>query len=323
MAKRSNDEAEILALIHASRIALWTKDFEAYAKCFVHADYMTRWFASRLTGIFIREGWEDIAERVRRQFEENPSVDTVRAYSTTVENLRLRIEGDMAWATYGQRYPMTITGIEQPHTTKEMRVFEKHGGEWRIAFFGFLDDYAHYLDRPVLELDPSGKVIWQSPSSTAALEADDDLVIRAGVLHIRDRRADQQLQAAIRRLAPLVSGTFKMFPTAVPIVLAAGEDLPTKVWWVIAENGKIVFSLGDQALAAHRLEAAAAVFGLSPVQKRLAAHVAEGLTLAEIAATMKITRATARTHLERIFIKTGVHSQSALLRLLLLASVPV
>ncbi|HEV7434693.1 MAG TPA: helix-turn-helix transcriptional regulator, partial [Pseudorhizobium sp.] len=263
------------------------------------------------------------AARIKRQFAERPSINAARAYKTTVENLQLRLADTMAWATYDQCYPMTITGIEQPHTTREMRIFEKHEGEWRIAFLGFLDDYADYLNRCLLQLDPSGKVIWQSPSSAAALKADDDLVIRTGMLHIRDRGADQQLQAAIRRSAPLVSGTFNMFPSAVPIILAAGEDLPTKVWWVIAESGKILFSLGGQALAAHRLEAAAAVFGLSPVQKRLAAHVAEGLTLAEIAATMNITRATARTHLERIFDKTGVRSQSALVRLLLLASVPI
>jgi DNA-binding CsgD family transcriptional regulator len=317
-----SDEAQILALIHANRIAMWTNNFDAYEKCFVHAPYTTRWNASRVGGIFVRQGWEDMAERLKRQFAERSSVSPIRAYKTTVENLRLRIEGGMAWATYNQRYPMTITGIEEAHTTHEMRVFEKHDGEWRIAFLGFLDDYADHADRALLQLDPSGKVMWQSRSSTAALEADEDLVVRAGRLHIRDRRADQKLQAAIRWAAPLVSGMFYMFRAAVPIVLAAGDGLTTKVWWVIAESGKILFSMGDRSLAEHRLEAAAAVYGLSPAQKQLAAHIAEGMTLAEIAAAMNIKRATARTHLERIFDKTGVRSQTALVRLLLLAAVP-
>ena len=323
MATQADDEAEILAVIHANRIAAWTNDFDAYEKCFVHAPYTTRWNASRVGGLFIRQGWEEIGGRIKRQFAERPSVSNARAYKTTVENLRLRIEGGMAWATFIQRYPMTITGIEEPHVTNEVRVFEKHDGKWRIAFLGFLDDYADYADRALLQLDPSGKVIWQSTSSVAALAADDDLVIRAGVLHIRDRRADQKLQAAIRRAAPLVSGTFNMFRSALPVVLAAGEGLPTKVWWVIAESGRILFTLGDQGLAEHRLEAAAAVYSLSPAQKRVAAHVAEGSTLEEIAAAMNIKRATARTHLQRIFDKTGVHSQPALVRLLLLAAVPV
>jgi DNA-binding CsgD family transcriptional regulator len=323
MTTPSDDEAEILALIHANRIAAWTNDFDAYEKCFVHAPYTTRWNASRVGGIFVRQGWEEIGGRIKRQFAERPSVSAARAYKTTVENLRLRIEGAMAWATFNQRYPMTITGIEEPHTTNEVRVFEKHDGRWRIAFLGFLDDYADYADRALLQLDPSGKVIWRSSSSAAALQADDDLVIRAGALHIRDRRADQKLQAAIRRAVPLVSGTFNMFRSALPVVLAAGEGLPTKVWWVIAESGRILFSFGDQGLAEHRLEAAAAVYSLSPAQKRVAAYVAEGKTLEQIAAAMSIKRATARTHLERIFDKTGVRSQPALVRLLLLAAVPI
>ena len=322
MATRPDDETEILALIHANRIAIWMNDFDAYEKCFVHAPYTTRWNASRVGGIFVRQGWEDIAQRLRRQFAERPSVNAARAYKTTVENLRLHIEGGMAWATFNQRYPMTITGIEEAHTTHEMRVFEKHEGEWRIAFVGFLDDYADHADRGLVQLDPSGKVIWQSLLSAAALEADDDLVVRAGRLHVRDRSTDQKLQAAIRWAAPLVSGMFYMFRAAVPIVLAPGQGSPAKIWWVIAESGKILFSMGDQSLTEHRLEAAAAVYGLSPAQKRLAAHIAEGRTLTEIAAAMNIKRATARTHLERIFDKTGVRSQPSLVRLLLLAAVP-
>jgi DNA-binding CsgD family transcriptional regulator len=297
-------------------------DFDAYEKCFVHAPYTARWFASRLSGIFVLQDWDTIAEKVRRQFVERPLVSEARAYKTTVENLRVRIDGGMAWATYNQRYPITPTDIETPHTTHEMRIFEKHDGKWRITFLGFLDDYADYINRALLQLDANGKVIWQSASSAAALEADDDLVIRAGVLHVRDRRADQKLQAAIRRAAPLVSGTFHMFRSSVPVVLSAGEGLPTKVWWIIAEGGKILFSFGDQGLAEPRLEVAAAVYGLSPAQKRVAACVAEGMTLEEIAAAMNVKRATARTHLERIFDKTGVRSQPALVRLLVLASIP-
>jgi DNA-binding CsgD family transcriptional regulator len=323
MATQPDDEAEILALIHANHVAFWTNDFDAWKKCFVHATYTTRFFASRLSGIFVRQGWEDIADRVKRQFAERPKVSPARAYKTTVENLRLHIDGGTAWATFNQRYPMTPTGIEEPHITHEMRVFQKHDGKWRIAFHGFLDDYSDYVDRALLQLDASGKVIWQSPSAVAALEADDDLVIRAGVLHIRDRHADQKLHAAVRRFAPLVSGISDMHRVAVPVVLSAGEGLPTKVWWIIGENGKILFSFADQGFAEHRLEAAAAVYSLSPAQTRVAAHVAEGKTLEEIAAAMKIKPSTARTHLERIFDKTGVRSQPALVRLLLLAAVPI
>lgn len=324
MAMRSDDEAQILALIHANRVALWTHDFEAYEKCFVHAPYTTRWNATRVGGLFVRQGWEDIAERVKRQFSGPPAEHAaVRAHETTVENLQLRVEGDMAWASFNQCYKTTPSGLFEAHLTHEIRILERHGGEWRIAFLGFLDDHADHADRALLRLDSTGKVTWRSASSAAALEADDDLFLRAGRLHIRDRRADQQLQAAIAWAAQLDSGLFSMYRGALPIVLAAGQDLPTKVWWVIAESDMILFSMGDRGLTEHRLDAAALVYGLSPAQRRLAGHIAQGLSLVGSAQAMKITPSTARTHLERIFDKTGVRHQPALVRVLLSAAAPL
>ena len=55
MEGRTDDEGEMLALIHANRIAFWTNDFDAYEKCFVHAPHTTRWSCSRLGGIFALE----------------------------------------------------------------------------------------------------------------------------------------------------------------------------------------------------------------------------------------------------------------------------
>ena len=322
MAEQSDDEREILALIHANRIAFWTNDFQAYEKCFVHADRTTRWSCSRAGGIFVLYGWDEIAQKAQHQFSRSDFANPAQAYETTVENLNVRIEGNMAWATYNQYYPVTPEGINETRTTHEIRIFERQEGAWRIAFMGFLDDHADRADTALLRLAPDGTVIGQSNSATAALGADDDLVIRAGRLRIRDSRADQKLQAAIKWAARVGSGMYHAHG-ALPLVLSAGERLPTKVWWIIAESGMILFSIGDQGLARQRLEGAAVVYGLSPAQKRLAALVAEGMTVAEIALAMNVTSNTARTHLQRVFEKTGVHSQAALVRVLLSAAAPI
>ena len=110
---------------------------------------------------------------------------------------------------------------------------------------------------------------------------------------------------------------------SLPIVHEAGEGLPTRVWWVIAGNGLIAFLIGDSHLNERRLDAAAAIFGLSPAQKTLAGFVADGLSLPEIAEKMAITANTARTHLERIYEKVGVRTQPALVRVLLSTASPV
>jgi DNA-binding CsgD family transcriptional regulator len=323
MGEQSDDHAEILALIHANRISLWTQDFDTYEKCFVHAPYTTRWGWWRPGGTFVRHGWDSIFARVREQFSDPQLKIPTLAFDTKVENLVIRIGVDMAWATFDQVHPGKLLPDHiGPGLTREVRFFERHDGQWRIAFLGFLDNDAHGDKAVVLRLDADGTVLWKSPAAIEALENDDDLVIRGGKIRIRDARADQKLQAAIRWAAQLDSGVMSRHG-ALPIVLDAGEGVPSRVWWVIADGGMILFSMDQKGIAEDRLEVAAVIYGLSAAQKRLAALVAEGLSLAEIAERMAISANTARTHLNRVFDKTGVRTQAALVRVLLSTAAPV
>jgi DNA-binding CsgD family transcriptional regulator len=329
----AEDHAAILELIHRNRIAVWTQDFAAYEKCFVHADYTTRWNASPVSGILVRQSWDEISKAVTRMFETmGEGASVANAYETEVIDLRLRVSGDMAWATFRQKYP-DVSGPAGLAPTRpwhhagtspshEVRVFERHAGEWRIAFLGFLDADSARGHSALLRLGPDGKVEWQNEAGTAMLAADDDLAVRNGRLRVRDAKTDARLQAAIKWAAalsaPMVPGR-----GSLPIVVQAGEDLPAKVWWVIAESGKIFCSLGAPGHDEQRLEAAAIVYGLSAAQKEVAGHIIAGRSLAEIAERMGITANTARTHLDRVFDKTGVHAQAALVRVLLSAAAPI
>lgn len=320
----TKDEQEIRALIEANRISLWTQDFAAYEQCFVHADYTTRWNASRSYGIAARQGWDEIAERVRRYISDPANGNKANAYDTTVHNLRLRIYGDMAWATFDQHYPQLGPGLIPiaAGISREVRVFERHDGRWLIAFWGVMDSSESGLDGAAIYLEPDGKVVWASPAALTLLETDDDIVIRNGRLRIRDSRTNEALQAAIRWAAEKDTGLLSE-RRALPIVHDAGEGLPTRVWWLIVGDGSIMFSMAAPGFSEKRLDAAAAVFGLSPAQKQLAAHIAAGRNLPEIAEAMGITANTARTHLDRIYEKVGVRTQPALVRVLLSTASPV
>jgi DNA-binding CsgD family transcriptional regulator/PAS domain-containing protein len=57
-------------------------------------------------------------------------------------------------------------------------------------------------------------------------------------------------------------------------------------------------------------------YGLTSAEVRLCQAMLEGKSLSEAASDTRISRNTAKTHLSRVFNKTGVRSQSALLRLL-------
>ena len=87
---------------------------------------------------------------------------------TTVENLMLRVHGEVAWALFDQRYPGVVTpfNIISRGLTHEMRVFEKHDGRWKIAFLGYLDEDASLPGRMMVLLDQEGRILWQTVAAT-------------------------------------------------------------------------------------------------------------------------------------------------------------
>jgi DNA-binding CsgD family transcriptional regulator len=59
----------------------------------------------------------------------------------------------------------------------------------------------------------------------------------------------------------------------------------------------------------------AAAFDLTPAETRVLASLLAGRTLAETGKALGISRSTANTHLDHIFMKTGVTRQADLIRL--------
>lgn len=321
MVDTSKDEAEILALLKRERLASEAGDYEGFSDNNLHTEYAGRWHASRMLGIFALRGWEEIEPRVRtfsarRRQNPRPVDDGI------VENLCIRIHGDIAWLTYTRRYPEVREHRASPEPAHHLRILERHNGEWKLAFYCFLDPGPSASGELRIRLAADGTVLWAGKAERKALEGDDDLVVRAGKLRVRDVRAQQRLTAALAWAAGL---QHVVYPArgAVPLVLERGEGLPARVLWVLAENGDIYLVLGDPGRDVQRLDAAAAVYGLSAAQRRVAGLIVEGMPLPEIARAMGVRPATVRTHLERMFVKTGVHNQTALVRVLLSAAAPL
>jgi DNA-binding CsgD family transcriptional regulator len=308
--------------MHANRIGIWTKDFAMWSSCFVHADYTTRWGYNVDGGTSVRHGWDEISRRARPVFDgaEMP-LSREFAYDTTIENLQLVINGDMAWAAYDQQYPQIgHPGFRGSGLTHELRVFERHEGQWKIAVLGHMGNNGFHDGAAIFELAPDGGIKWASPEALLRLPEDDDLIIRNGKLRVRDATCQRRLISALAWAAEVDSG-YNPRRGSMPIVQGAGEGLPVRVWWILVDAGAIYFLMDKQALTDERLDIAAAIFGLSASQRRLAGLIADGQTLPDAAREMGISANTARTHLQRIYDKTGVHNQPALVRVLLLVGV--
>jgi DNA-binding CsgD family transcriptional regulator len=65
------------------------------------------------------------------------------------------------------------------------------------------------------------------------------------------------------------------------------------------------------------------VYGLTDAEQRIAGAVAEGNTSLQAAKALGLSEATVRTHLTRIFSKTGVSRQAELIALMHRLAVPL
>ena len=312
-----DDRQAIMKLIEDESASYWNRQYDAWAQCWVQTPYIRKsgWWTGG--GITYRAGWQQISQRMKDQIG-LPAPG--RPAGIRRENINLRIGQDMAWMTYDEHWPQT--GTDTPGLSRETRVLEKHGGQWKIAFSGILYHTLEHVVSALVRVNGQSAVEWMNPAAEKAIADGCGLAVWAGHLRATSRAADQRLQGAIRWAKHLDDGIDSKRGT-IPIVLEGGSGEPANVSWIIAVSGLIHVSINDARLAEERLETAAVVYGLSPAQIRLAELIVAGHSLRDAAARLGVSLATTRTQLERIFDKTGVRSQPALVRALLSVAAPL
>jgi DNA-binding CsgD family transcriptional regulator/PAS domain-containing protein len=143
-----------------------------------------------------------------------------------------------------------------------------------------------------------------------------------GILQASFSAAVPELRAAIASAARQEIGVNR---TGLPIRLTAPEVRPVFAHVLPLTGSDVRTQLEPAAVAAVFIGApvdeqdgagmAAAAFGLTPAETRVLAGLLAGHTLAGAAAALGITRYTANTHLDHIFMKAGVTRQVDLIRL--------
>ena len=151
------------------------------------------------------------------------------------------------------------------------------------------------------------------------------LVVAAGHLRSRRHDCDAALRDALhwafhelRFHAPPSGGT----KPARLVLLGENEAAAPLYCWVVLEDGKALVSFDNVTMIARRIDQAATIYGLSPAQVRLARLIVDGHDLAAASDILGVSVNTLRTHLQRMFDRTGVRSQAALVRVLLSAEAP-
>ncbi len=179
------------------------------------------------------------------------------------------------------------------------------------------------LAAPILLVERSLRLLYANPAAERLLAEGQELALREGRLRLAAEGAQKALE---RSLAPPGEGggpQSVLHPFGIPL---AGEGsrlrglhlLPLPPGYASAGPAGDSFALvfAARPIAAENVSlTVASLFGLTEAERRVFAQIASGLTVQESAGGLGIAVSTLRTHLLRIFDKTGTHRQAELVGL--------
>jgi DNA-binding CsgD family transcriptional regulator len=178
----------------------------------------------------------------------------------------------------------------------------------------------HLISQAAIAIGRCGNVIEANADAENMFDADVGIVSRR--LIFSDAIAKQAFDGFLERLQ-LVSDSVP-FPTDAMVIGRRGRA-PLIVKALPIEGPAREPFLGARALLlltelapkpAPSVDVLIKAFGLSPAEARLAARVASGISLEDVADELTVALATVRTQIKAVFAKTGTHRQGELVALL-------
>lgn len=324
-----DEAAAIMAVIEAETAAFFAKEYDGWAALWVHSPHAIRCASFADGGVFKVEGWNDVGAMMKRSMAQSPEPNR-SAPDVRRENVRMEIATDMAWVMLDQIAPVTGDTFDMPARQFEMRVLRKLDGQWRLLSLACLHGRSQLDNNPWIEVDDALHVRSMTGAARERLRAHATIRVANNRLYAQTRRDTEQLKQAVAQAGATLEnrnthaihlGDLDRGFTS-PIILGE-EDAAFDIVWVVVDDRKIFVTLDDRQRTDRRLAAARDTYKLSPVQTRLAELLIDGDELAAAARALGISINTARTHLQRMFDKTGVHSQPALISALLSIDPPI
>jgi DNA-binding CsgD family transcriptional regulator len=319
----ADDKAAVLAVLVAENTAFMRRDLDAWAAHWVHSPQSRFMFSHALHGSRVLEGWDAINAFVALGLRE--IAETYHETRVHLERMNVVVNGDTAWATYDQVGDRTGDNFYMVGTYHQLQVFQRIAGQWKIACIAVMQRATDHEICPLIEVTPDKRVLWMNSAAHAQIANHPALIIISGRLRARNRSHEARLQEAVDWAKQLSQRAVAQTPAgrlARPVILGEDGDAAPIFCWVLVEDGKILVSFDDEQLLKRRIAVAQGIYGLTAAQAQVAQLLAQGHDASLAAKKLGITINTVRTHVQRMFDKTGAHSQSALVGLLLSAEAP-
>jgi DNA-binding CsgD family transcriptional regulator len=187
------------------------------------------------------------------------------------------------------------------------------------------------LSAGVCLVSADGLIIHANKAGHAILDRSDYLFTSAGRLSARDLDADQAMQEMFAAAARIKSGT-SIHSSSLPLKAGDGQVYVAHVM-PLTVGARRTIGVGDVATAAvfvHKMDivtpslpnSLAKHFKLTPGEIRILLTVIEEPRIAEVAQRLGVTPNTVKTHLGRLYAKTGVGRQADLVKIVAGFSAP-
>jgi len=211
-----------------------------------------------------------------------------------------------------------------PHVTRAMQLtlrFASAGLGHQAALDGL-----ERTGTATVAVDRNGLILFANHLAEVLLREGEGLGVVQGRLVSSDLRVGARLAFMIQGVADTAAGRAAASAGGGIAIHRSEGRLPLSI--LVAPFGPRIAGVGAPLPAAlifirdpEILSVVAAIlpdlYGLTPAQAAVAAKLADGLTQADVAASLRISLHTARDHLKAIFAKTGTSHQSQLVALLL------
>lgn len=208
-----------------------------------------------------------------------------------------------------------------PHLQRALAIHQRISGLEHTA--AAVEAAMDRLPFGVVLVDRTARVLVVNTQAQRLMAQRDGLSVRSGRLVARE--AGATLQSAISRSIAIARGELHDPPAAFAIQ-RAGARRPLQVLVAPIRTGRPELPIGiacaavfiDDPDRAPKVPTAMlrTFYSLTPAEARFAALLLTGCSVQDASAALEITLNTARTHLKRIFDKTGTSRQADLVRLL-------
>ena len=319
----ADDELEIMKTFSAESAAWLRRDINAIAEHWVHSPQARRMVSLAQLGTQVQHGWDAIFANFKNMAKQFP--DSFADNRVQHENMNIVVNGNSAWVTYDQVGDKSDDNFEMTGTQHELKIFQRVDGRWKIICIVVMLRAVDHEICPLIEIALDKKVLWLNDFAHERISDHPALFMSGGRLRVRNRIHEEAFEDAIAWASRLLRshlppGLGSRLSRAV--VLGESENATPILCWLLIEDGKLLVSFDDDQRLKRKIAIAREIYGLTTSQAQLGEILASGNDLKIASKKLGVTLNTVKTHLQRMFDKTGVRSQSALVATLFSVDTP-